>query len=130
MAISLDGALLPENQEKLVITAAPYGPQWEPGDFPSDIAVTIEEQVQKAVDCYNAGATVLHFHAREDDVIRRQTRRDGARLAELHAFADLEVEPRDEILADPDAARRRGAFARAAFQPHRPIERIGAIDRL
>ncbi|WP_423459461.1 3-keto-5-aminohexanoate cleavage protein [Ottowia sp. VDI28] len=63
----LDGALLPENQEKLVITAAPYGPQWEPGDFPSDIAITIEEQVQKAVDCYNAGATVLHFHAREDD---------------------------------------------------------------
>lgn len=63
----LDGALLPENQEKLVITAAPYGPQWEPGDFPSDIPVTIEEQVQKAVDCYNAGATVLHFHAREDD---------------------------------------------------------------
>ena len=63
----LDGALLPENQEKLVITAAPYGPQWEPGDFPSDIAITIEEQVQKAVDCYNAGATVLHFHVREDD---------------------------------------------------------------
>jgi uncharacterized protein (DUF849 family) len=63
----LDGALLPENQEKLVITAAPYGPQWEPGDFPSDIPITIEEQVQKAVDCYNAGATVLHMHAREDD---------------------------------------------------------------
>ncbi|MCJ0762374.1 3-keto-5-aminohexanoate cleavage protein [Variovorax terrae] len=63
----LDGALLPENQEKLVITVAPYGPQWEPGDFPSDIAVSIDEQVQKAVDCYNAGATVLHFHVREDD---------------------------------------------------------------
>jgi uncharacterized protein (DUF849 family) len=55
----LDGALLPENQEKLVITAAPYGPQWEPGDFPSDIPVTIEEQVQKAVDCYNAGGAPL-----------------------------------------------------------------------
>ncbi len=63
----LDGSLLPENQEKLVITAAPYAPMWEPGDLPSDIAVTIEEQIQKAVDCYNAGATVLHFHAREDD---------------------------------------------------------------
>jgi hypothetical protein len=24
----LDGALFPENQEKLVITAAPYGPEW------------------------------------------------------------------------------------------------------
>ena len=27
----------------------------------------MEEQVQKAVDCYNAGATVLHIHVRELD---------------------------------------------------------------
>jgi uncharacterized protein (DUF849 family) len=63
----LDGALFPENQEKLVITAAPYGPEWIPSDFPEDIAVTMDEQVQKAVDCYNAGATVLHVHVREAD---------------------------------------------------------------
>ena len=63
----LDGALLPENQEKLVITVAPYGPQWEPGDFPEDLPVSMDQQIQKAVDCYNAGATVLHMHAREDD---------------------------------------------------------------
>jgi len=63
----LDGSLFPENQEKLVITAAPYGPEWIPADFPEDIAVTMEEQVQKAVDCYNAGATVLHLHVRELD---------------------------------------------------------------
>ena len=30
----LDGALFPENQEKLVITAAPYGPEWLPRIFP------------------------------------------------------------------------------------------------
>ena len=63
----LDGSLFPENQDKLVITAAPYGPEWIPSDFPEDIAVTMEEQVQKAVDCYNAGATVLHLHVRELD---------------------------------------------------------------
>src|SRR5215470_16845434 len=63
----LDGALFPENQDKLVITAAPYGPEWLPSDFPEDIAVTMEEQIQKAVDCYNAGATVLHVHVREAD---------------------------------------------------------------
>lgn len=62
-----DRSLLPENQEKLVITVAPYGPEWEPADFPEDIAVTMEEQIQKAVDCYSAGATVLHVHAREAD---------------------------------------------------------------
>ena len=63
----LDGALHPENQDKLVITASPYGPEWLPSDFPEDIAVTMDEQVQKAVDCYNAGATVLHVHVREAD---------------------------------------------------------------
>ena len=63
----LDGALFPENQDKLVITAAPYGPEWLPSDFPEDIAVSMEDQIQKAVDCYNAGATVLHVHVRELD---------------------------------------------------------------
>ena len=58
-------SMLPENQQPLMITAAPYGPQWLPSDFPEDIAVTWEEQTQKAVDCYNAGATVLHLHVRD-----------------------------------------------------------------
>jgi uncharacterized protein (DUF849 family) len=63
----LDGSLFPENQEKLVITVAPYGPEWMPADFPEDIPLTMDEHVQKAVDCYNAGATVLHAHVRELD---------------------------------------------------------------
>jgi len=63
----LDGSLFPENQDKLVITAAPYGPEWIPSDFPEDIPVSMEAQIQKAVDCYNAGATVLHVHVREAD---------------------------------------------------------------
>ena len=61
----LDDSLLPENQQKLVIQVAPYGPEWLPGDFPEDIPVSMQDQVQKAVDCYNAGATVLHVHCRE-----------------------------------------------------------------
>lgn len=63
----LDDSLHPENQDKVVITVAPYAPEWEPSDFPEDIPVTMEEQIQKAVDCYNAGATVLHLHVREAD---------------------------------------------------------------
>ena len=62
-----DGSLFPENQEKLVITCAPYGPEWMPEDFPEDIPISMQEHVQKAVDCYNAGATVLHVHVREED---------------------------------------------------------------
>jgi uncharacterized protein (DUF849 family) len=63
----IDGSLFPENQEKLVITCAPYGPEWMPSDFPEDIPVTMEQHIQQAVDCYNAGATVLHMHVRELD---------------------------------------------------------------
>jgi uncharacterized protein (DUF849 family) len=63
----LDDSLLPENQEDLVITVAPYGPEWVMSDFPEDLPLTMDEHVQKAVDCYNAGATVLHMHVRELD---------------------------------------------------------------
>src|SRR5262249_37935985 len=61
-----DDSLYPENQEKLVIQAAPYGPEWLPGDA-DDLPLTMDEHVQAAVDCYNAGATVLHIHVRELD---------------------------------------------------------------
>jgi len=37
----LDGSLFPENQDKLVITCAPYGPEWIPSDFPQDIKLRI-----------------------------------------------------------------------------------------
>jgi uncharacterized protein (DUF849 family) len=62
-----DDSLHPENMEKVVITVAPYGPEWMPDDFRDDIPVTMDEQIQKAVDCYDAGATVLHLHVRELD---------------------------------------------------------------
>src|SRR4030095_5787715 len=63
----LDDSLLPETQEKLVITVAPYGPEWEVSDFSEDLPLTMDEHVQQAVDCYNADATVLHIHVRELD---------------------------------------------------------------
>ena len=37
----LDDSLHPENQDKVVITAAPYGPEWMPEDFPEDVPVTM-----------------------------------------------------------------------------------------
>ena len=62
----MDGSLFPENQEKLVITAAPYGPEWMPQDFPEDIPLTMDEHVQKAVDCWNAGAPTWLRHPGRD----------------------------------------------------------------
>ena len=64
-----DDSLLPENQAPLMITAAPYGPMWMPGDITPEqhLPVTWDEQVQAAVDCYNAGATLLHIHVRDPE---------------------------------------------------------------
>ena len=59
----LDDSLFPENQEKLIIKAAPYGPQWTPS-CSADVPLSMDEQVQKAVDCWNAGASALHIHVR------------------------------------------------------------------
>jgi len=59
-----DDSLFPENMQPLIITAAPYGPEWLPGDT-DDLPVSWDQQVQAAVDCYNAGATMLHFHVRD-----------------------------------------------------------------
>jgi uncharacterized protein (DUF849 family) len=58
-----DDSLFPENMQPLIITAAPFGPEWLPGDC--DIPVSWDEQIQRAVDCYNAGATMLHVHVRD-----------------------------------------------------------------
>ena len=62
-----DDSLLPENMPPLMITAAPYGPMWMPVDIPASqhLPVTWDEQVQAAIDCQNAGATVLHIHVRD-----------------------------------------------------------------
>lgn len=59
-----DDSLFPENMQPTIITAAPYGPEWLPGDV-EELPVTFDQQVQMAVDCYNAGATMLHFHVRD-----------------------------------------------------------------
>src|SRR6516162_1841037 len=58
-----DDSLFPENMQPLIITAAPFGPEWLPGDC--DIPLSFDEQVQRAVDCDNAGATMLHVHVRD-----------------------------------------------------------------
>jgi uncharacterized protein (DUF849 family) len=83
-----DDALLPENQDELIINVAPYGPEWLPGDFPEDIAVTLDAQVQKAVDCWNAGATSLHVHVREAD---------GRGSKRLSMFNELIARLRDRV---------------------------------
>ena len=86
MAYFTDDSLLPENMAPLMITAAPYGPMWLPQDGPPGyIPLTWDEQVQAAVDCYNAGATLLHIHVRDPKTghISKNFREYGEQIARV-----------------------------------------------
>ncbi len=54
------------SDEKVVITAAITGGLHGKESNPN-IPTTPEEQAQTALDCYNAGASILHLHVRGDD---------------------------------------------------------------
>jgi hypothetical protein len=54
-----DDSLYPENMQPLIITVAPYGPSWIPGD--ADIPVTWKEQVQAAIDHDRARLHLPHL---------------------------------------------------------------------
>ena len=116
----LDGALFPENQEKLVITAAPYGPEWQPRDFPEDIAVSMKDQVQKAVDCYNAGATVLHTHVREEDGKgSKRLSKFNELLARLRdAVPDMVLQVGGSISFAPETEGEKAQVAFRRYPPH------------
>ena len=116
----LDGSLFPENQDKLVITAAPYGPEWMPSDFPEDIPVTMEAQVQKAVDCYNAGATVLHLHVREADGkgSKRLSKFNELIAGVRKAVPDMIIQVGGSISFAPGKRRRGGQVAVRRHAPH------------
>jgi len=58
-----DDSLFPDTMAPMIITAAPFGPEWLPGD--ADVPLSWDDQVRRAVDCYNAGATMLHVHVRD-----------------------------------------------------------------
>lgn len=70
-----EDSLFPESMQPAIITAAPYGPEWLPGDV-EDLPLSWDEQVQAAVDCYNAGATMLHFHVRDPETGQGSTNFD------------------------------------------------------
>ena len=114
----LDDSLLPENQQPLVIQVAPYGPEFLPGDS-DDIPVTMAEQVQKAVDCWNAGATVLHVHCREADGQGSKRHVDVQRDAGPAARSGAEDAAAGRRL-DLLRARRRGRRCQVAERRHAP----------
>lgn len=100
-----DRSLLPENQPPLIITAAPYGPVWTPSDYPGQVPVTWDEQTQAAVDCYEAGARMLHIHVRDPKTgkISKNFDEYGAQIARLReAVPDMVLQVGGSISFAPE----------------------------
>ena len=50
--------------DKLIITVAPNGPVATKEHTPH-VAVTVEEVIETGIACWEAGASILHYHARD-----------------------------------------------------------------
>ena len=122
-----DDSLLPENQAPLMITAAPYGPMWMPGDCTPEqrLPVTWEEQTQIAVDCYNAGATVLHIHVRDPKTghISKNLKEYGDQVARLRkAVPKMILQVGGSISFAPEPGEE------AKFQSYDSRHKLAEID--
>ena len=125
-----DDSLFPENMQPTIITAAPFGPEWLPGDV-EDLPVSFEEQVQAAVDCYNAGATMLHVHVRDPKTGQGSSNFDQYNeFLGMSAQGGAEDDPAGRRLDLVRAAhrRRQGQVARLRHAPH--ADRAGPEARL
>jgi len=87
-------ALLEQTQagRKLVITAAPYGPEWELDDFREDLPLTMDEHIQRVEELFSATKTELkhlefyYFHNCVYDFMWKNNRR---RYSEKFATWDI-----------------------------------------
>jgi len=114
-----DNMLVPEYMDPLIITAAPYGPQYLPGDC--DIPLTWDEQVQAAVDCYEAGATMLHLHVRNPATGHGSTDFDqfNHMIERIRkAVPDLIIQVGGSISFAPEIRRRESKVARLRHPAH------------
>ena len=99
----------------LIITAAPYAAPWMPQDAPPGyIPVTWDEQVQAAVDCFNAGARILLIHVRDPKTGHISTNFDeyGYLIGRLReAVPDTVLQLGGSISFTPATGKSSSAFA-------------------
>src|SRR5690242_4933764 len=105
----LDGSLFPENQDKLVITAAPYGPEWIPSDFPEaipDLIIQVGGSISFAPENEGAAAKWLSDDTRhmlaelepQPDQVTVTVNTSQMNVAEQFDFRDIA----GTSMADPD----------------------------
>ena len=91
---------LPEKLPRIM--AAPNGARKQKSDHPA-IPITIAQTVEVAKSCWQAGATALHFHLRDDDgahILDAGLYREG--LAELAQAVPVEAVQRAQVHVQQD----------------------------
>ena len=123
-----DNSILPEYMAPLIITAAPYGPQWLPGDT-TDLPLSWDEQVQLAVDVNRD--PVLHrrqgHHAFLHHVCHQlgiQREPVGRVLAQVHGGAERVNARNLRPRGNARARRARWAADPRAASIHSDIRRL------
>ena len=87
----------------------------------------MDEQVQKAVDCYNAGATVLHLHVRELDGkgSKRLSKFNELIAGVRKAVPDMIIQVGGSISFAPGD---RGRSRQVALRRHTPPASFAELD--
>ena len=80
----------------------------------------MDEQIQKAVDCYNAGATVLHLHVRELDGkgSKRLSKFNELIAGVREAVPDMIIQVGGSISFAPEGEGAGGQVAVRRHAPH------------
>ncbi len=110
----------PKTRKNWSSPSLPTAPSGSPRTFPEDIPVTMDEHVQKAVDCYNAGATVLHIHVREEDGKGSKRLSEVQRAERAPQGRGARHDPAGGRLRSPLSPEGEGADAKVALRRHAP----------
>ena len=124
-----DDSLFPENQEKLVIQAAPYAPEWLPGDA-EDIPVTMDDGSIQVFTGYRVQHSIARGPAKGGIRYAPDVSLDEVRaLSASRLSASLTVNGRalpEQNFARMDRELDRPAFERFAEALAEQVAKAGA----
>ena len=107
--------------EKLIITAAICGAEVLKEHNPA-VPYTVEECVREAKSAYDAGASIIHLHVREDDGTPTQSK------ARFKAIIDGILEACPEVIIQPSTGGAVGMTNDERLQPTELLPEMATLD--
>lgn len=107
--------------EKLIITAAICGAEVTKEQNPA-VPYTVDEIVREAISAYDAGASIIHIHVREDDGTPTQDK-ERFRLC-MNAIKEV----RPDVILIPSTGGAVGMTAEERLQPTELMPEMATLD--